>query len=253
LREQLRLLEELQRYDARLQEYESGLKSLPEKLQGMKNDLAKVEALLEKERQNLADTEKWRRDQELNLKSDESNISKAKTKLQQVKTGKDYMAAQREIEATRKMVGEREEEILKVIEAIEASKKRIEAHEQDVAQLREHVAQEETVINAKLEELRGKADAERVARETVSTKVNPNVLKKYSTIRIRRGLAVVPVKGGTCMGCHMAVPPQLFRILQRGDSIETCPTCQRIIYWAELMADKELERGESGGSGSQSS
>ncbi len=246
MRDQLRLLEELQRFDARLQELEAGLKNLPEKLQAMKNDLAKVEALLEKERASLADTEKWRRDQELQLKTDEANIAKTKTKLQGVKTGKDYMAAQREMEASRKMISEREEEVLKLIEAIEVSKKSIAAHEQDVAQLREHVGKEEAIINAKLAELRGRADAERTQRDVIAAKVSPNVMKRYSTIRIRRGLAVVPVVNGTCMGCHMSIPPQLYNMLQRPNttSIETCPQCNRIIYWDQIMVDKQLERGE---------
>lgn len=246
MREQLRLLEELQRYDARLQEFESSLKALPEKLQSMKNDLARVEGLLEKERQALAETEKWRRDQDQQLKADEAAIAKAKTKLQGVRTGKDYMAAQREIENTRKAVSDREEEILKLIEAIETSRKSIATHEADVVQLREHVAREEAATNEKVAELQQKAGAERAQRDVVAAKVSPNVIKRYGAIRIRRGLAVVPVVNGTCQGCHMTIPPQLYNTLQRGNSIETCPNCHRIVYWDQIMKDKELERGESG-------
>ena len=50
-----------------------------------------------------------------------------------------------------------------------------------------------------------------------------------------RGLAVVSVRGGTCQGCNMNIPPQLYNVLQRGLSIETCPSCHRLIYWEELM------------------
>jgi predicted nucleic acid-binding Zn-ribbon protein len=162
-----------------------------------------------------------------------------------VKTGKDYMAAQREVEATRKMASDREEELLKLIEAIEAGKKSIETHEKDVEELRAHVTSEEQAINAKLEEMRGKTSGERAERDAIAKKVRPDVLKRYGTIRIRRGLAVVPVIKGTCQGCHMSIPPQLFNLLQRGNSIETCPQCNRIIYWSEIMADKKLERGEN--------
>ena len=62
---------------------------------------------------------------------------------------------------------------------------------------------------------------------------------------MRRGLAVVPVVKGVCQGCHMSIPPQLFNLLQRGTTMETCPTCNRIIYWSELMKEKELEKGEN--------
>ena len=67
--------------------------------------------------------------------------------------------------------------------------------------------------------------------------VKPEVLKRYGTIRMRRGLAVVSVRNGTCQGCNMNIPPQLYNTLQRGLSIETCPSCHRIIYWEDLMKD----------------
>lgn len=243
---QLSLLEELQRHDVRLQEYEATLKTLPEKLLSLKGTLDKMEATLTRERASLDETEKFRRDQEFQLKTEEGGISKAKAKAAQVKTGKDYMAAQREMEATRKIVGDREEELVKLIEAIEASKKVIAAHEKDVAELRGHVEAEAKTSNAVIAEISGKAQAERVLRDQVAARVRPDVLKKYSAIRMRRGLAVVPVTKGTCQGCHMTVPPQLFNLLQRGNSIETCPACNRIIYWIEIMKDKELERAEDG-------
>ena len=248
MKQQLQLLEELQRHDARLQEADNALKALPEKLQLLKNDLAKFEALLGRERASLAETEKFRRDLEGQLKADEGNIARAKSKLTQVRTSKDYMAAQREIESTRKTVGDREEEVLKLIDAIEATKKTIEAHEKDVAELRAHVVEEEKATEVKLAEVRARTAGEREARDLVAAKVRPEILKKYSSIRLRRGLAVVPVAKGVCQGCHMSIPPQLFNLLQRGTTVETCPTCNRIIYWSEIMKDKELERGEAGSS-----
>ncbi len=246
MKDQLLLLEELQRHDAKLQEAEIALKTLPEKLQLLKNDLAKFDALLARERDSLAETEKFRRDLEGQLKADEANIARAKSKLQQVKTSKDYMAAQREIEATRKAVGDREEEVLKLIDAIEATKKTIGAHEQDVAELRAHVEDEEKATSAKLADVRARTAGERQARDAIAAKVRADVLKRYSSIRLRRGLAVVPVAKGVCQGCHMTIPPQLYNLLQRGTTMETCPQCHRIIYWSDLLREKELERGEAG-------
>ncbi len=245
MKQQLQLLEELQRHDARLQEQESALKTLPEKLQTLKNDLAKFEALLAKERAGLAETEKFRRDLEGQLKADEGNIARSKARLTQVKNSKDYMAAQREIEATRKMVGDREEELLKLIEVIDGTKKTIAGHEKDIAELREHVAKEEATTETRIAEVRASTASARAERDQIAAQVRPDVLKKYGTIRMRRGLAVVPVVKGVCQGCHMSIPPQLFNLLQRGSSIETCPQCARIIYWSELMRDKELEAAEN--------
>jgi predicted nucleic acid-binding Zn-ribbon protein len=245
LKKQLALLEELQQHDARLQEEESALRTLPEKLQQKRNDLAKLEAIVARERQALADAERFKRDLESQLKSDEANAAKAKTKLQAVKTSKDYMAAQRELEATRRAISEREEEILKLIESVEAKKTAIAQMAKDVADLAAIVSEEEKVVEAKVAEVRARTAGERAARDAVAAKVRPDVLKKYGSIRMRRGLAVVPVVKGVCQGCHMSIPPQLYNLLQRGTSVETCPQCNRIIYWDQLMAEKKLEAGES--------
>jgi hypothetical protein len=69
--------------------------------------------------------------------------------------------------------------------------------------------------------------------------VRPDVLKRYGAIRMRRGLAVVAVRSGTCTGCNMNMPPQLYNTLQRGTSLETCPYCHRMIYWDELMKEQK--------------
>ena len=60
-------------------------------------------------------------------------------------------------------------------------------------------------------------------REAANSPVDPDVLKRYGTIRMRRGLAVVSVRNGTCTGCNMNLPPQLFNQLQRGTSLRGCP------------------------------
>jgi hypothetical protein len=143
------------------------------------------------------------------------------------------------VENTRKMVAEREEEVLKLLEAVEQSKKTIEAHGADVNALRDEVAQEEAVINGRITELKTQAEALRSQRDAFIAEVQPEVLRRYNHIRMRRGLAIVAVTDGVCQGCHMAIPPQLYNILQRRNSLELCPTCARIIYWDKLMADDE--------------
>jgi predicted nucleic acid-binding Zn-ribbon protein len=244
LKEQLKKLEELQRHDARLQEYEASLKALPEKLASLKADLAKVESMLSKDRGMVDETAKFKADQEFQIQTDEANIAKAKTKLQGVKSGKEYMAAQREMENTRRTLENRQEEIKKLSDALDASRGRINNNDTDVNGLREVVAKEEAAVAGRMAEIQAKIDEAKVLRDAAAGSIDPSVLKRYSAIRMRRGLAVVPVVKGTCKGCHMSIPPQLFVVLQRGNTIETCPTCARLIYWDEIMKEAALEEGE---------
>jgi predicted nucleic acid-binding Zn-ribbon protein len=245
LKEQHALLEELQQHDARIQEEESALHTLPEKLQSKKNELGKLEAIIQHEREALAEAERFKRELDMELKTDEATAARAKSKLSQVKSSKDYMAAQRELEATRRTMGDREEEILKLIDGIEQKQQAIAQMDKDYAELAALLDAEEKAVNARVAEIQAKVTEQRTVRDEIAAKVRPDIMKRYGSIRMRRGLAVVPVSKGVCMGCHMSIPPQLFNLLQRGTSIETCPTCNRIIYWEEIMAEQKLEQGES--------
>ena len=77
-------------------------------------------------------------------------------------------------------------------------------------------------------------DARRVE---LATKVEPALLARYENIRKRRGgIAVAQVVGGTCRGCNRQVPPQMAIVLVRANSIENCPSCNRIIYVPEAVS-----------------
>jgi predicted nucleic acid-binding Zn-ribbon protein len=78
------------------------------------------------------------------------------------------------------------------------------------------------------------ADARR-ARDEARAAVDKQWLKTYDSLVGKRGYAVAPVVKGTCLGCHVALPPQLNNVLARGQSIETCPRCSRLIYRKEWL------------------
>ena len=238
MRDQLKRLEDLQRHDAKIQELENARKAIPAKLAATQADLARVEAMLQTERAQVAETERYYGEQKFQLETDEDQVSGAKHKLAQAKNTKEYMAAQRETETRREGVANREAEIAKLVEAIEAKKKVLAERAAGVQALRESVEKDGEVAKERIAEIDGKIAELRGERDKLAAEVKPDVLKRYSGIRIRRGLAVVGVKNGTCRGCNMNIPPQLYIVLQRGVSIETCPSCHRIIYWEDLMKDE---------------
>ena len=231
LREQLKLLEQLQVVDAKLHETQEALTALPAKLKSLKEDVSRVEQLLESERRQLNEAQRYRSELESANTADQDQMNKAKSKLTQVRTSKEYMATQRELEATRKSTGEREEELLKLMEAIEASQRTISQHEEELAALKEHVAEEEKETAEKVAGLENVLKAHEAEHAKMAATIRKDVLAKYDAIRKRKGLAVVPAHRGVCTGCNMALPPQLFNILQRGETIEYCPSCQRIVYY----------------------
>ena len=81
MRDQLKRLEELQRYDAQIQELTNALKAIPAKLEASQSDFARVESLLENERTQLAESQRYYAEQKSQLQTDETTASGAKNKL----------------------------------------------------------------------------------------------------------------------------------------------------------------------------
>jgi len=155
------------------------------------------------------------------------------------KNSKEYVAAQREIEQTRESVQSREGEVTKLVDAIQAKEKVLAERANELKALRASIDKDAEVAKGKMAEVQTKIDALQVQRNKIAAGIRPDYLKRYGAIRMRRGMAVATVRHGTCMGCNMNVPPQLYNVLQRGNTLETCPYCHRIVYWEELMKDKD--------------
>jgi predicted nucleic acid-binding Zn-ribbon protein len=237
LKDQLRLLRELQAIDSRLGEVKKSINALPARLEPAKQDLTKLESMLQVERTQLAETEKWRAEQEELVKREEEAVRQAKSKLQQSRNTKDFSAASREVENKRRMIAEREEELTKVIDAMEATRARLAQREIDVAALRAKVTAEEAEVAAKVAELSNEMTVHESGRGAIASQVPRELLRRYEQVQKRRGLALVPVVDGSCKGCFMSLPPQLSNIIARGTSLESCPSCQRLLYRPEMMDD----------------
>ena len=231
LRDQLKLLEDLQKVDLELHETEQILSALPEKIRSMKEDVARVETLLDAERARLEDVRLYKEGREEELRQDQDALGKTKAKLSQIRTSKEYMAVQREFDANKKMIGERDEEVSKLKAAIEETQESIAKHEAELEELRTHIAEEEQQTQARIQELEAQVAGTRQERERMADQIEIRLVRKYDQIRRKRqGLAVAPADDGVCSGCHMQLPPQLYNTLHLGGSIEHCPTCRRIVY-----------------------
>jgi uncharacterized protein len=237
LRDQLKKLEELQKYDAQIQELTNALAAIPAKLEATRSDLTRVEGLLANERAQIAETQRYHSEQKNLVLTDEEHLANAKSKQSAAKNTKEYAAAQRELDMTRESLAVRQAEINKLVEAIQAKEKLLAERDTDVRTLRSSVEKDDDQAKSRIAEIEGRIAGLRAERTKIAATVRPDVMKRYGAIRIRKGLAMAPVSNGTCRGCNMNIPPQLFNVLQRGTTIETCPYCHRIIFWEELMKD----------------
>lgn len=237
MKEQLRFLLQLQAIDAKVKELEAQIKSLPTKLEPARRDLAKLESMLAAEKQRLAETASWKQQQETLLEREVDAMRAAKSKLNASKTGKEFNAATREIDNKKKAIFEREGEIKKVSEVVTTTGAQAEAHEKDVEAIRQSLAAEEADVASRVAVLREEIVAVSVGRDELRGQIEGSLLKTYDSLATKKGYSVAPVQKGVCQGCHTSLPPQLNNILARGESIESCPRCSRIVYRVEMLED----------------
>ena len=157
----------------------------------------------------------------LEIDDDAARIKKSKNKLMQVENTREYHAMMREMDGMEKVNRSREEEKMTLMEELQFQK--------------DALAELDLTHSAVKSELEVKRDDEFNAKRAQVSKFIPQpVFMRYEFIRERlEHPVIVAVKEGICSGCHIAVPPQSFIELQRGQQILSCPNCQRLIFWCE--------------------
>jgi len=233
VRAQLDALAELQKLDLVVRELDIALEEIPRKVKELAGDVDRVKILLERERIELTDAERMHREAQVDLQSQSEQLARSKTKASVARNQKEYDASQRELESMRKTLGDREAEILKLQEAIESFRASIAQHEGEFAELQGMLDAENAEAQAKMQELEVRKSAQTGDRSSIARKVEPAILRRYEVIRQKRGIALAETRGGMCLACHMQLPPQLYNVLQRHQSLEVCPNCNRILHWRD--------------------
>ena len=64
-----------------------------------------------------------------------------------------------------------------------------------------------------------------------AVEIKPDMLRIYEQIyKSRNGQAIALADNEQCFGCSMKIPPQTYNEVVRGDTLQMCPHCRRILY-----------------------
>jgi uncharacterized protein len=221
---------------------EEGLRELPKELDEIDSIIRARKGSLDAADEEIRGYEEKKIPLEAELKENQTILDAADARIKKIKTNKEYLALQREIDLAKKRKADIEEQLLNIMEKIEkklSEKERIQkAFDGDriilddkKEKLQAQIAELETVVK----EYKGKD-------QKLRKSVDASLLSKYDRIRqSKKGLAVVECADGVCKGCHMHIPPQLFNELVRGDKMIICPTCQRILFIPEKGKGSEAK------------
>ena len=229
--EQLETLRKLQAIDAELFRLRTEQQQKPLELERAKQVVAEQQANAQAVEARLKALQVQQKEQELELATREANVKKLQVQLFQIKTNKEYAAIQREIDQSKADVSLIEEEIIKLLEAIDRTKQeRVDA----LTQLTEREAvlrSEEQRIERELATIQEQIATLEQHRQTLTPAVPSALLATYERVLTsREGLALVPLVNYSCGGCHMVQPPQIVNEVYLKAKLVTCENCNRILY-----------------------
>jgi predicted nucleic acid-binding Zn-ribbon protein len=231
LKDLLQDLIALQDVELEIYKAEEGLRELPKEVSEIESIISARKKSLIAVDEEIASYEERKAPLETELKENQTLLDAADARIKRIKTNKEYLALQREIDLAKKRKADIEEQVLAIMEKIEkkaSDRERIKnSFETDKVILEEKMDR----LTAQMKELDAILAEYKGKDERLRKIVDRSLLSKYDRIKqSKKGLAVVECLEGVCRGCHMHIQPQLYNELIRGDKLITCPACQRILY-----------------------
>jgi predicted nucleic acid-binding Zn-ribbon protein len=232
LREEIARLMSLQAIDRELRELEQTLATVAARVDQLRLHINEQQAELDRLGAEEQQSSLARRQLEKELAEGEARIRNKRMRLNQARNDKELQALAHEVETQKESNQKFEADLLALMESADPRGARIAELTPIVEQQRTELAEAEKEIAAQVEDLNVSIAKQRLDRDLMAGNIERSLLQRYEMIFNRRhGLAVAQARGGTCQGCRMRLPPQLYNQIQRHDAIHYCPNCQRILYY----------------------
>jgi len=221
----------LQERDSRVAALTSELESLPKQIAAVDDDLeartAKFDELKSRTRQIEADRKKF----DLDVQSKQAAISRYKSQQQQTRKNEEFAALNHEIEHAEKEISTLEDSELELMEAYDKGLAGVEVAQKELALIQDKAkhkkAELEKRASAVAAELTGAKEKQAAAEQTVPEEA----LSRYRRIlKSKKDVAIVPVRGGACSGCHMKLTSQTVLTARSSEQLVSCENCGRLVY-----------------------
>jgi predicted nucleic acid-binding Zn-ribbon protein len=231
LDEQMKWLVELQKADSRILQIERLRKELPIEIDQMSSRIQAEEQRVLETQERLEELKTLRHKKERDLEVASEHIKKSQSRLFEVKTNKEYQALLKEIDQAKEANSVLEEDTLRLMEEMDELSQKIVLMQEELNEITSKLSAERESTQNQLDGLEKESSDWQNQRKEATEKIDSCWMAHYDKIaKQNNGLAVVTVDGGTCQGCHLNIPPQLYNEILKSGPAAKCPFCLRFIY-----------------------
>jgi len=224
----------LQERDVRVAALSAELENLPLQIETVEDDLAartaKFDELKNKTRQIEADRKKL----DLEVQSKQTAISRYRSQQQQTRKNEEFAALNHEIEHAEKDISALEDQELELMEAYDKGQAVVAQGQKDLAVFQEKAKQKKTDLEKRTAVVTTELAAAKEKQSEAEKTVPEEDLSRYRRIlKSKKDVALVPIHGGACGGCHMKLTSQTVLSAKSGENLTSCENCGRLVYWFE--------------------
>jgi predicted nucleic acid-binding Zn-ribbon protein len=234
-KEQISALVKLQQIEIEISNIKEKLGKVNQRFEELDGKQLNLKQVLEQQESTIKEMNHQYRAYESDAQANLDRIKKSEAKLHSVKTNKEYQSSLKEIDDLKEKNSKLEDEMIEFLERIEEADRALKAKSAAYAALKTEIQTEKETIQREAQEQRLQLDKLNAQWKTLSESIDAELLDTFNRIKANQTnkIGIVAVSSSVCQGCHMNIPPQLYNELQRGDKLQRCPICERIIYWED--------------------
>jgi len=245
IQSQIDALEKLSELDAELKELSDVLRKERGELETKKTRLAELIERLSRGKHSIEEMEKARGDLMGEARQMLIQVERSREKLSRCRTERESNAVQRELEELRKLHRDREVEMEKIDVLIGQGRADVTAVLAEHDKLEAELLSIEDAATGRIAEAQSRLDDRSKLRVELVKAVPPQVYRRYELVRSRRGTALAYTHSGICSACNISLSPMLFQKLKRGEEMDQCPSCNRIIYYRAIVPAGSSESSDA--------
>lgn len=239
MREKLLALVALQNVDLEIAALTKIAEAYPREIADLEKQLAAAKSGVDSERAKLEESERHRTQLEQTITDERDKVKKWEARLAEQRTTREYSALAREIDIAKKGQTTMGEEAVEIAKQSAIQRELVKTRNVEFAAKSAELTERIVALTAKLVEAEAAVKSLEGKRNKAASTVqvaDATLLRRYDAVRKKRLPAMAAVNHpGTCQGCRMNIPAQVFNQLVASRGFDVCPYCSRIIHAAETL------------------
>lgn len=221
----------LQERDLRVAALTGEAENIPRQMAAIEAEIKARAEALEGLRARTRQIEADRKRLDLEVQAKQATIARYKAQQMQTRKNEEFAALNHEIEHTEKEILVLEDSELELMEAYDKGLAAVAEGQKAVAEQQEKAKQKQADLGKRATIVAAELAAAREKQAAAEQALAEDVLARYRRIlKSKKDVAIVPIHGGACGGCHMKLTSQTVISARSGEGVVSCENCGRLVY-----------------------